>query len=252
MAKLPGMQTSAEWEALYHQLGQVISDEPSIPPGNGRGSSEALRWLGRAEALIDEVSGAGDHFHFVRYRTEMLSSTTTDAEVQLRHIRSLLYAALATAEMNAPAAAMGGFIPAGNAFSALRVVTGILRECMGSVLVVDPYMNAVALTDFLPMVTEGVPLRLLASDKQRNEGLPEAVQRWKAQYAKTRPIELRLAAPRLLHDRLIMDDLSIWSLSQSFNGIAQRSPAMVQRVAADIAAAKREAFIDIWASSELA
>lgn len=249
MAKLPGMRTPADWEALYHQLGQIISDEPTIPSGDKRGSSDVLRWLGRAEALIDEVSGVVDHHKFGNLRTTMLTATSTDAESQMRHIRSLLYAALAKAEMNAPTAAKGAFIPAGNSFDALTAVAGVMRECRGSVLVVDPYMDAVALTDFLPMVTEGVPLRLLASGKQRNAGLPEAVERWKNQYVQVRPIELRLAAPRLLHDRLIMDDVSVWSLSQSFNAIAQRSPAMVQRVGADIASAKREAFVDMWDSA---
>ena len=110
-------------------------------------------------------------------------------------------------------------------------------------------MDAVALTDFLPMVAEGVPGRLLASGKQKNAGLPEAVQRWKAQYAQARLMELRLAARRLLHDRLIMDDVSVWPLSQSFDTIAQRSPAMVQRADANIASAKREAFTEIWGSS---
>lgn len=246
---MPGMRTPAEWEALYHQLGQIIADEPKIPSGDKRGSSEVLRWLGRAEALIDDVSGVVYHHQFGNLRTTMLTATLTDAESQMRHIRGLLYAALAKTEINAPTAAKGAFIPAGNSFDALTAVAGVLRECRGSVLVVDPYMDAVALTDFLPMVTEGVPLRLIASGKQKNAGLPEAVERWKVQYAKARPMELRLAAPRALHDRLIMDDVSVWSLSQSFNAIAQRSPAMVQRVGADIASAKREAFTDMWESA---
>lgn len=249
MANLLGMRTPADWEALYHQLGQIISDEPKIPSGEKRGSSEVLRWLGRAEALIGEVSGVADHSRFGSLRTVMLTAIGTDAESQMRHIRGQLYAALAKAELNAPTAAKGAFIPAGNSFDALTAVSGVLRECRGSVLVVDPYMDAVALTDFLPMVTEGVSLRLLASDKQKTAGLPQAVERWKIQYAQARPVELRLAAPRLLHDRLIMDEINVWSLSQSFNAIAQRSPAMVQRVGAEIASTKREAFLDIWASA---
>ena len=250
MAKLGLVRTPADWEALYHQLGQIIADEPTIPEGDHRGSSEILRWLGRTEVLIDEVSGITDHFRFCDFRSKMLTATQTNAEDQMRHIRGLLYTALANAEMNAPAAAKGAFIPAGSAFDALTAISGVLRECRGSVLVVDPYMDAVALTDFLPMVTAGIAVRLLASSKQKTAGLPEAVERWKTQFAQARPIELRLAAQRLLHDRLIMDDTSVWSLSQSFNAIAQRSPAMVQRVGTDIASAKREAFMEMWDNAE--
>lgn len=222
MAKLAMMRTAADWEALYHQLGQVIADEPAIPEGDERGSSEILRWLGRGEVLIDEVSGAGDHFKFGQLRSTMLTATRTPAESQMRHIRGLLYAALAKAEMNAPAAAKGAFIPAGSAFDALAAISSILRECVGLVMVVDPYLDAVALTDFLPMLSDGVALRLLASGKQRNAGLPEAVRRWETQFGAARPITLRFAPPRILHDRLIMDDTNVWSLSQSFNAIAQR------------------------------
>jgi hypothetical protein len=249
MAKLPGMRTAADWEALYHQIGQVLSEEPEIPFGDERGSTEILRWLGRAEALIGDVSGVVDQHRFGTLRTTMLTATLTGAESQMRHIRSLIYAALAKAEINAPTASRGAFIPAGNSFDALTVVAGVLRECRGSILIVDPYLDAVALTDFLPMADHGVPLRLLASSKQRSAGLPEAVERWKAQFAHARPVEFRFTAPKLLHDRLIMDDVSVWSLSQSFNAIAQRSPAMVQRVSADIAVAKREAFRDMWDSA---
>lgn len=249
MSKFSEMQTSGDWEALYHQLGQIISDEPTIPSGEKRGSSEVLRWLGRAEALIDEVCGVVDHHKFCNLRTAMLTATASNAESQMRHIRSLLYTALAKAELSAPAAAKGSFIPAGNSFDALTAIASVLRECRGYVLVVDPYMDAVALTDFLPMVTQGVPLRLLASGKQKDAGLREAVERWTIQYAGARPMELRFTAPKLLHDRLIMDEVSVWSLSQSFNAIARRSPAMVQRVGADIASAKREAFMDMWGSA---
>ena len=59
MAKPSSMLTPADWEALYRQLGQIISDEPNIPYDENRGTTEILRWLGRAEALIEQVSGFG-------------------------------------------------------------------------------------------------------------------------------------------------------------------------------------------------
>lgn len=249
MTGVLGMRTPAEWEALYHQLGQIISAEPPVPMGDDRGSGELLRWLGRAEALIEAASGLAERFSFDRRKDKLLTATLQDGELHMRHIRSLLFTALAKAELNAPAASTGAFIPAGNAFDTITAIAGVLRECRGSILVVDPHMDAIALTDFLTMAPERIPLRLLASGKQKAAGLPEAVHRWKTQFGAARPIELRLAAPRLLHDRLIMDDASVWSLSQSFNAIAQRSPAMIQRVSADIAAAKREAFLDMWSNA---
>lgn len=250
MVKSSLMRAPEDWEALYHQIGQIISEEPEILEGNDRGSGDILKWLGRAEALIEVTSPLGDHVRFGQLKTVLLTATKSNAEGQMRHIRGLLYAALAKAEINAPSAAKGAFIPAGSAFDALAAISSILRDCRGIVLVVDPYMDTVAVTDFLPMVSAGVPIRLLASGKQKSSGLQESVQRWKSQFSESRPIELRFAAPRVLHDRLILDDAQVWSISQSLNAIAQRSPAMVQRVSADIAAAKREAFIELWERAE--
>lgn len=250
MALTPGLNTPSEWEALYHQLGQIIAEEPEIPQGKERGSAAIMRWLGRAGALIEAVCGIADHHHFKNLRSTMLTATLTDADSQMRHIRVLLYAALAKAELHAPTASTGAFIPAGNTFDALAAITGVLRECRGSTLIVDPYMDATALTEFLPMLAEGIHLRLLASGKQKSAGLPEAVERWKTQFGPKRPIELRYTLPRQLHDRLIMDSTNVWSISQSLNAIAQRSPAMIQRIGPDIGAAKREAFQDLWDNSE--
>lgn len=244
------LKNSADWEALYHQIGQIIAEEPWIPLGPERASGEILRWLGRAEVLVGEVSGIVDQSKFKSISSAMLTASRSDAEPQMRHLRSLLYVALAKAEINAPTAAKGAFIPAGNSFDALTAVSGVLRECRGSALVVDPYLDPIALTEFLHMLGVGIPLRLFASGKQKSSGLPEAVKRWRSQYQDSRPIEIRFAPPRLLHDRLIMDDANVWSLSQSFNSIAQRSPAMIQRVSPDIALIKRQAFLEMWQNSE--
>jgi hypothetical protein len=249
MAMLPGMLTPTEWEVLYHQIAHVISEEPDVQLWNAGGCKEILRWLGRVEILIQTVSGLADDFRFQKLKSTLLTTTQQDHEIAKRYIRSLLYTALAKAELNAPSATRGAFIPANSPFDALIAVGGVLRACTGSVLIVDPYLDPVVLTDFLPMVADGVHIRLLASTKQRGAGLPEAVERWNTQNGNSRHIDIRLAASQQLHDRLIMDDRGVWSLSQSFNSIAKRSPAMIQRVSADIAEAKREAFTSLWVSA---
>jgi hypothetical protein len=54
----------------------------------------------------------------------------------------------------------------------------------------------------------------------------------------------------MLHDRLIIVDGSAWSLSQSFNSLAKRSPATLQPFYGEIGAAKATFYEEIWKSAE--
>src|SRR4029077_2641824 len=99
------------------------------------------------------------------------------------------------------------------------------------VLIVDPYMDEKALIDFAPLAPEGIAIRLLADEKDHKPTLHPAQERWVQQYGKSRPLEVRLALPRVLHDRLaIVDEAETWVLTQSLNALAARSPAAVVRV----------------------
>jgi hypothetical protein len=67
-------------------------------------------------------------------------------------------------------------------------------------------MDEKALTDFAPLAPEGVTIRLLSDQREHKPSLPPATERWKGQHGQKRPLEVRLAAPRTLHDRLIIID----------------------------------------------
>jgi hypothetical protein len=85
-----------------------------------------------------------------------------------RQVMTSLYRGLAFCEMHVPAAAAGMFIPVGNSFDAFSALTKIFHTAVSGVMIVDPYMDAIALADFGVLVPESVPLRVLtdASYKQ--------------------------------------------------------------------------------------
>jgi hypothetical protein len=98
---------------------------------------------------------------------------------------------------------------------------------------------------------EGVPLRLLADEKDFKPTLVPASERWVQQYAGKRPLEVRLAPPRSLHDRaIIVDKKSAWTLTQSLKDFATRSHAEIVS-AADIADLKIPAYEDVWSRSKV-
>ena len=111
-------------------------------------------------------------------------------------------------------------------------------------------MDEKALMDFAPLAAAGVAIRLLADEKDHKPTLRPAQQRWLTQYGASRPVEVRLAAHRILHDRLIIvDDTDTRVLTQSLNSFAARSPASIVRVDDETSALKIAAYAAIWAAS---
>ena len=77
--------------------------------------------------------------------------------------------------------------------------------------------------------------------------LAPAASRWQAQYKTARPLEVRLARDRSLHDRLLLIDRSeAWNLSQSIADFAKKSPASIERSSAAIGKEKAAAYLGLW------
>jgi hypothetical protein len=235
---------SMDPEALYIQLGRLVETMPELDDGNPM-SSTTQQWLGRAAALIAE---AGDFSDTALFRTAVGGLTSGLVRYKAaQEIPLLLHRALAVAELRAPLSAQGTFIPAGNSFDAFAAVGKVLAPATGDVLIVDPYLDEKALTDFAPLVHEGVSIRLLADGGATKPTLIPASKRWATQYGAARPLEVRLAPARTLHDRVIITDaVSVWVLTQSLNAFAGRSPASIVRVDQETAALKVSAYDAIW------
>lgn len=233
-------------ESLYIQLGQLVAEMPQLG-GNGSITPEINRWLGRACHL---VRAAGSTYDGVAITSASDNLNTFLRDQNAQAIASIVYRALAMAEAKAPIAARGGFVGAGAALDALQVVGKLLAEAKKDALIVDPYMDSKVLTDFAPMAASGVSIRLLSDAfYSKASVLLPAVERWGKQFA-GRPLDVRLSAPRALHDRLIIaDGTMVWSLTQSLKNFASRSPALAQRVDPDIAAKKLEFYEQIWSTA---
>ena len=215
------------------QLGRLAQTMPQL--GLVSADLDATnQWLGKLDALFttdDDV----DNRVALRAAIPALVGARTPLEQSraARAITIILHRALAAAELRAPVSAKGSFIPAGNAFDAMSAIGKVLGTAKHDVLIVDPYMDEKALTDFASLAVEGIAVRLLADEKDHKPTLRPAQGRWVQQYGTTRPLEVRLAPARVLHDRLaIVDEAETYVLTQSLNAFAARSPAAVVRVVA--------------------
>ena len=100
-------------------------------------------------------------------------------------------------------------------------------------------------------VPEGVPLRLLADANDHKATLQPAAQKWITQYGTNRPLSVRLAPAKSLHDRAIfINRHEAWTITQSLKDLAKRAPAEIVRVDT-IAALKLDAYEAIWAAASV-
>lgn len=237
-------------EALYLQLGQIITTMPDLR-NHGWNNPEGQRWLGRACVLIEEAGNTVDAISF-RTTAQSLSSNEylPGHEASVQRMTAILYQALARAEMNAPTSAQNGFIPTGEPFTALSAVARVFAQANESIFIVDPYADASLLEQYALQAREGLSIRILTDSHSVKPGLVPAKQQWVAQFGATRPLEIRLAPARTLHDRLIiLDDTSAWNIGQSFNALAARSPTALVRSDNETAALKIAAYAQHWEGS---
>ena len=232
-------------ESLYLQLGQLATEMPQLH-GNGTITPEINRWLGRASYLVREVLSSADASIF----DLACNGLTMARDLNAQTISATVYRALGAAEARAPAAVRGGFVAVGAALDALQVIGKVLSEPKREVLIVDAYMDSKVFTDFAPTAGAGVSVRLLSdSFSTKADALRPGMTRWVQQFP-GRPIEVRLAPPRALHDRLIVaDGKLVWSLTQSLKDFANRSPALVQKVDAEMATLKIDFYEQVWTNA---
>lgn len=232
-------------QSLYVQLGRLVETMPAF---DGQDLSfEDRQWLARTYALVSE-GGSKSEAAALQFATANLENFDRSIyNAAKATIINITLRALAVAELRAPAAAQGAFIPVGNAHDAFVAVGKVLASAMTDVLIIDPYLDGRALTDFAVSANEQVSVRLLADEHAVKPTLKPAVETWIKQYAARRPLEAKLASARTLHDRIIIADASeAWVLTQSLNSFATRSPATIVRVDGETAALKNAAYGEIW------
>jgi hypothetical protein len=207
---------------------------------------ELMRWLGRAHALVSEVS----MLDAAEISAAMTVRLAKDPWAVHETANAVLFRALATAERKAPVSSHGSFIQAGNPLDVMTAVGKVLAGAKARVRIVDPYMDDKALTDFAVLARDGVIVELLSDAATAKPSFVPAVQRYNKQFGATRPLQARLSVPKSLHDRLfVLDESTVYTLTQSLNALAARSPASIVRMDGDAVGLKIAAYDAYWSTA---
>lgn len=239
-------------EATYAQLKALVDTAPDLA-SQARGLQlpvEAHLWMGRLHAIVDTQGNVPDVVLLKTATGRMRSSVPGVRLAAVDDVMAVLFRALAEAELRSPSRTTGSFIAVGSAFDALRALAVVLNEAVKEVLIVDPYMSEVALSDVAILAEEGINVRLLSDAATVKPGLKPAAVAWGQQYGLNRPLEVRLSVPKSLHDRLILVDRSkVWVLTQSLKDLAKRAPASLTAVDSETAGLKIDAYEALWSTA---
>lgn len=230
-----------EPEERYAHLKELAAHIPDFGDRTrANRAPEVLRWLGKLHALLEGVDAIS-----VSVSADGLGTVLHDRNVQ--SIVNSLYRAIAKVELALPQSSRGNFIPAGNSYDAITALARIFGDVQNCVLIVDPYMGPKVLQSFAIQLKEGIQISLLGAQGRVQSGFEPVAKAWTAQFGGARPLVVRYAEAKLLHDRLIIaDNLTVWDVSQSFEHLAARSPATLSKADPESAQLKIEAYTSIF------
>jgi hypothetical protein len=236
-------------EELYLRLGALVDEMPDL---RGPLTPEAHKWLGRACTLVAQVDPSkAAYTTTIQVACQMLTTLGT-RETNAQTITVIVHQALAEAELDAPARVQGMFIAAGHTLDAYAAVGQALSTANASVLLVDPFADVKIVTHYAVLAAENIAVRVLTDAVAHKSTLKPAAENWQKQFKQTRPpLEVRLALAGSLHDRLIVvDDVTAYTLGQSFNRLAERAHTSIVRVdEPETRKLKIDAYLTMWQSA---
>jgi len=109
--------------------------------------------------------------------------------------------------------------------------------------------NTCRLTDLQLCLNEVFCSTRLLTEANYKPSLKPAAERWVKQFA-TRPLHVRLAPNKALHDReIFVDGAEAWNVGQSLKDLAKKSLTGLSLQEGDLGARKIAAYGDIWNTS---
>ena len=231
MNKLPPAQ-------LLGEIEDVLRTMPPLYTYSNH-ETEHLAWLGRASAVMhawDELKAIAQ---FDTDATRMNARTTQEAEAGSRGVLTMLHQARHDLRMRTQGS-LSVNVGAGAVFDYFDEVRKVAETAKLDLFFVDPFLDAEFVSRYLPHITAGVRVRLLA--RERLTLLLPAVELLRKQGGLA--IEVRSAFG--FHDRyLFVDRVSCYQSGASFKDGAKKAPTTLTQIT-DAFTAVLTTYEDLW------
>jgi len=229
-------------EELLAELEDLLR---TMPPRKRLGdhSEDVLSWLGRAAAIITnwrpEIEDSAQ-LHLKNMRSPMAlvyDKACSSLIVILNQARADL--------MMKTRGPLNLAVPSSMVFDYFDEIRKVIEIAKSDILFVDPYLDADFVSRYLPHITQGVRIRLLAREKIQTL-LPAAKLFVDQNKAK---LEIRSASN--FHDRYVfIDERDCYQSGASFKDGAKKAPTTINQIT-DAFAAVFQTYQDIWGGAEV-
>jgi len=231
-----------EKEELLGELNDLLR---TIPPRAEirNDTDENLSWLGRALAIISEWDKPST-IPAQHYLNKLQNPIARDATDGFNGLRILLHQARHDLMMRTTGP-LTIAVPALRVFDYFDEIRKVVSMAQRDVLFVDPYLDAEFVSRYLPHISTGVRIRLLAREKIQTL-LPSAQA-----FAKQNQAVLEIRTASKFHDRYVfVDDTACYHSGSSFKDGARTAPTTITQIT-DAFAAVLETYEKIWQSAKI-
>jgi hypothetical protein len=236
MNKLPPDQLALEIEDLIRTL-----PDPRDFVAN---PDKCLPWLGRANAAMNAWDMPRAMVHFEPHVRLLANSGNFDFSKTRRSILVQLHQAQSDLRLQSTGPLSIG-IETGRVFDYFDEIRRMIESAKLDLFFVDAYIDAEFVSRYLPHVTAGTPIRILAREKLTS--LQPAVEAFVAQTS--HDIEVRTTAG--FHDRYVfVDGLACFQSGASFKDGAKKAPTTLTQVT-DAFAAVQTTYEHLWAQARV-
>jgi len=227
-------------EQLLAELEDLLRAKPENLTS---GDADAIEWLGRALAII-ENSGSFQSVTAIGYvrtmQNKIIGGLVRDsAKSDLMVVLSQIRASLRMKTIGPVSTAIGQ----GMVFNYFDEVRKIISSATKDILFVDPYLEAEFVSRYLPYIPSNVRIRLLAS--KRLDQLIPAVET----FSKQNNISIEVRSTNNIHDRhFFIDGISGFQSGASFKDGAVKAPTGIIQIT-DAFPAVQKTYEDMWEAS---
>ena len=235
MAIVPHEQLLAEVEDIIRTMPPRETIRHEAP--------ENLAWLGRASAVVG-IWNSAKAMSFDHYVSQLHAPTATVASQGFRAVVTMLHQVRHDLRLKT-VGPLTVAVKQGDVFDYFDEIRKTIESAKIDLLFVDPYLDAEFVSRYLPHVSKGAAVRLLA--RERLTKLLPAVNMLRQQSG----LSIKVRSAVGFHDRyIIVDDASCYQSGASFKDGAKTAPTTLTQIV-DAFPAVLATYEKIWSSATI-